>query len=308
MRRIVIGVALFASLLVPPAAHSAEVNPATGPAILIEDVGRFYRIYDAAAGHPDAEQLQRGYIDAGSDGLHQFAQVRDITGTSIARTLTRRPEVYANARRCMAVLPRARERLAASLRTLVRLYPAARLPPVTIAVGRGKPVGVGSPATGIQIGLEALCATDYLNPDVEERLVHVVAHEYAHVQQSAALTEDEHPTVLEASLLEGTGELIAELISGDVSYSNLKSSTKGHEREIELAFVADEEKTDLSAWLYNSTSENPGDLGYWVGYRIVKTYYQQASDKKKALREILEMTDPRSFLAESGWHPGIALE
>lgn len=308
MRRIAIGATLCASLLARPVAHSAGVDSAAGPAILIEDVGRFYRIYDAAGGHPDADRLQHAYIDAGSDGLHRFARVRDITGTSIARTLAGRPEIYANARRCMAVLPRARERLQDSLRTLVRLYPEARLPPVTIAVGRGKPVGVGSPDSGIQIGLEALCATDYLNPDVEDRLVHVVAHEYAHVQQSAALTEDDHPTVLEASLMEGTGELIAELISGGVSYSNLTSSTKGREREIELAFAVDAQKTDLSAWLYNSSSGKPGDLGYWVGYRIVKTYYQQASDKRKALRDILEMTDPPAFLARSGWYPGIELK
>lgn len=30
-----------------------------------------------------------------------------------------------------------------------------------------------------------------------------------------------------------------------------------------------------------------------------------ASDKRQALREILEMTDPKAFLARSGWHPGI---
>jgi hypothetical protein len=47
--------------------------------------------------------------------------------------------------------------------------------------------------------------------------------------------------------------------------------------------------------------------GYWVGYRIVKAYYQQASDKRRAIREILEMSDPKAFLAKSGWYPGIRL-
>jgi uncharacterized protein YjaZ len=67
-------------------------------------------------------------------------------------------------------------------------------------------------------------------------------------------------------------------------------------------------KTDLSKWLYNGTMDKPGDLGYWIGYRIVKSYYQHAADKRRALREILEMTNPKAFLATSGWYPGIRLD
>ena len=68
------------------------------------------------------------------------------------------------------------------------------------------------------------------------------------------------------------------------------------------------DKTDLSDWLFNGTVEKPGDLGYWVGYRVAKSYYQRATDKKQALREIIEMTDAKAFLARSGWHPGIVLK
>ena len=287
---------------------STAVVPAAGPTIHIEDVERFYKIYDDAGGHPTADQLQRDYIDPGSDGLHEFAKVRNITGKRIAEALATHPAIYADAKRCMAVLPRARQRLEVALRTLGSLYPEARLPPVTIAVGRGKPVGVGSPVSGVQIGLEALCATNYLNPNVEDRFVHVIAHEYAHVQQATALVDDEpYSTVLEGSLIEGAAEFTAELISGEVAYSQLAASTQGHEKEVETAFVAAENATDLSQWLDNGTTEKPGDRGYWVGYRIVKSYYQHAANKRQALREILEMTDPRAFLTKSGWYPGIQL-
>jgi uncharacterized protein YjaZ len=172
-------------------------------------------------------------------------------------------------------------------------------------------VGIGSAATGLQIGLEALCAVKWDNLDVEERFVHVIAHEYIHVQQFPALDDDEHPTLLERSLIEGGAELGAELISGEpaeVASASLRAATQGHEKEIESAFVADEDQTDLSKWLDNSTLEKQGDLGYWVGYRIVKSYYQHAADKRRALREIIEMTDPKSLLAKSGWYPGIVLQ
>jgi hypothetical protein len=286
-------------------ATSTVSDRAPGPVIHIEDVERFYKVYDAAGGHPTADELQHDYIDPGSDGLHEFAKIRNISGATIAAALAKHPEIYSGAKRCMLVLPSVRVRMAAALGELSRLYPEARFLPVTIAVGRGKPVAVAAPRSGVKIGLEALCATEYLNPNVEDRFVHVIAHEYAHVQQAQSLADDEHPTVLEVSLVEGAAEFTAELISGDAAYSQFRASTKGREMEIETAFVADEDKTDLSQWLNNGTPEKPGDLGYWVGYRIVKAYYQHATDRRQAFREILEMTDPKAFLAKSGWYPGM---
>jgi hypothetical protein len=285
----------------------AAAARAAGPEIHTEDVDLFYKLYDATGGHPSAGQLQRDYLDAGSEGLQQLARLRNVTGARIADTLAKRPELYVDAKRCMAVLPRVRPRVEASLRELVRLYPQARTPPFTIAVSRGKPVGVGSPVTGLQIGLEALCGSEWMNPDVEERFVHVIAHEYAHVQQVAALVDNEHPTVLVRALTEGAAELVAELISGRTGYTHFGALTKGREKEIETAFAVDVDQTDLSRWVDNSTMEQGNDLGYWVGYRIAKAYYQRAADKQQAVREILEMSDPKAFLAKSGWRPGLEL-
>jgi len=292
-------VVAWISICVP--AQSAETM------IHTDDVDLFYKVYDAADGHPTAEQLQRDYLDAGSEGLHNLAKLRNVSGVRIADTLSKHPELYVKARGCTAALPRVRERVEVALRNLVRLYPQARTPPVTIAVGRGKPVGVGSPVTGLQIGLEALCSAEWMNPNVEDRFVHVIAHEYAHLQQVRELVDDEHPTVLERSLTEGAAEFVAALTSGKTGYAHFDALTKGREREIETAFVADVDQTELSRWVDNSTMEKGNDLGYWVGYRICKAYYRRATDKRQALREILELSDPHAFLAKSGWQPGMTL-
>jgi hypothetical protein len=292
-------VVAWISICVP--AQSAETM------IHTDDVDLFYKVYDAADGHPTAEQLQRDYLDAGSEGLHNLAKLRNVSGVRIADTLSKHPELYVKARGCTAALPRVRERVEVALRNLVRLYPQARTPPVTIAVGRGKPVGVGSPVTGLQIGLEALCSAEWMNPNVEDRFVHVIVHEYAHIQQVRELVDDEHPTVLERSLIEGAAEFVAALTSGKTGYAHFDALTKGREREIETAFVADVDQTELSRWVDNSTMEKGNDLGYWVGYRICKAYYQRATDKRRALREILELSDPHAFLAKSGWQPGMTL-
>jgi predicted Zn-dependent protease DUF2268 len=286
-----------------PSAASSNLN------IHIEDVASFYKLYAATAGHPTADQLQRDYLDPGSDGLHRLVKLRDVTAASIAESIAQHPQTYADARRCMDVLPRVRPRVAASLHTLEKLYPEMQIRPTTIAVGRGKPIGV-TDAEGVVIGLEALCAVTWMEPNIEDRFVHVIAHEYAHVQQalrSPLLYDDPKPTVLEESLIEGAAEFTAELISGSVSYTNFNTMAKRDLKATESAFLADKDKTDLSAWLYNGTLTKPGDLGYWVGYRIAKSYYLHAVNKRQALRDILDMSDPKAFLATSGWYPGIQL-
>lgn len=99
------------------------------------------------------------------------------------------------------MLPAVKTRLDAAMQQLAALYPKPSYPPVTLAIGRTRPVGTAN-ANGVMIGLEALCATDAMNPDPEDRFVHVLAHEYGHVLQPAAHSVDRDVTVLKAALIE----------------------------------------------------------------------------------------------------------
>jgi hypothetical protein len=45
-------------------------------------------------------------------------------------------------------------------------------------------------------------------------------------------------------------------------------------------------------------------MGYWVGYRIARAYYDRAADKRRALNEILTIRDFDAFLAASGYAGG----
>jgi uncharacterized protein YjaZ len=311
MRR-ALGVTAGSSLaVIALVAASAASKPFSGPVIRTDDVGRFYEVYRAAHGNPTAEALQRDYIDQGSPGLRHLAEIRNVNGVTIAQAMAAHPQVFSDAMRCMAVLPRVHKRVAAALDTLGRLYPKAQFPPVTIAISRSKPVAVAD-STGVIVGLEALCAVNYLNPNIEDRFVHTVAHEYTHVQQavqSPAFYANPKPTVLDAALIEGAAEFMATLIADETAFrSPYAPSDAVSGTAIETRFMADEDNTDLSQWIDNGSLTKPGDLGYWVGYRIVKSYYDHAADKGKAVRDIIEMKDAKGFLAASGWHPGINLK
>lgn len=303
MRRWVSGAAALVWAAVAGSAYAQA-----RPEILTGDVERFFAVYDAAGGRPSAEALERDYLAHGSPGLRHFAEVRRVTGARIAERLAKEPQIYENARRCVAVLPGVKRRLARAFDRLAGLYPQAQFPPVTLVVGRGRPVGIAD-ETGVIMGLEALCAADFMHPDLEDRFVHTIAHEYGHVQQPAWVHKldvgDPQMTLLRAALTEGAAEFVAELISGAPGNHQHRAWTRGREAEIEQAFVREQDSTELSNWLFNGpgTAQAPGDLAYWVGHRIVKAYYDRARDKRAALRAIFEMKDPRAFLAESGWRP-----
>jgi hypothetical protein len=171
MVSVTIGVLL--STAIPQGARAAPAV-ATRPVIHIEDVARFYKLYDATDGHPTAAELQ-DYIDHGSEGLRYFAKARNTTGARIAAAIAEHSPMYADAGRCMAVLPRVRVRVTAALHKLKELYPEAKLLTVTIVVGRAKPVAIGDSREGVEVGLESLCAVNWMNPNVEDRFVPTLA-------------------------------------------------------------------------------------------------------------------------------------
>jgi hypothetical protein len=295
--RLVIG---FASALVLWARVAHGEPPA--PEISTADVELFYRLYDAARGKPSIETLRREYLEAGSDGLRHFIPHRIISASRLSEQIVRNPAVYKKARRCAAVLPAVRTRIAAALAQLRTLLPDAKFPPVIFLIGRNSAGGTTSPA-GVLIGLETICRANWLQRNLEDRLVYLVVHEYIHAQQPEdVIKDDPHDwkrTVLEHSLVEGVAEFVGELIAGSASNSHLQVWTRGREKEISAAFREQMNSTDVNQWLYNGagTRKRPGDLGYWVGYRIAKCYHERAADKAAAIRELIELKDPHEILA-----------
>lgn len=271
----------------------------TASAFRYDDAERFYQLYHAAAGRPSAPLLQRFYIDSGSPAVRDFIPERIISAERLAEGIANNRPIYDEARRCLTLMPQLRAMTARSIARWRALYPQARIPAVTILVGRNNSGGTTSPA-GVIIGLEVACRAESpsLQP-LEERLDSLIAHEIAHASQPYAPVD----TLLEAALKEGVAELVAELISGEILNDHLKSWTADRETEIARRFLADRNRRDGEGWMFNGigTPEEPGDLGYWVGYRIARSYYDRQSDKQAALKRLLTDPDVEGILRDSGW-------
>jgi hypothetical protein len=294
-----------AGLLVAALAHASGAAPSV--VLRTDDVERFYRLYDATHGHPTAAELQARYFDPGSEALHQYVVSRIDNATKLATAVEKRPDSYAQARTCLSGLAKTKAQLPAVFARMAELYPASTFPPVTFVIGRDSTGGTTT-LDGIVLGLETMCRTTIMGADVGDRFTHIIAHELAHVQQPASQVDAPPGTsLLFQALLEGGAEFVAELTSGDVSYGHMKTWTRGNECAIEQGFLKDALGADTSHWLYNGlgTPDKPGDLGYWVGYRIAKAYHANAADKKQAISDLLNV-DPgnaAAFLKRSGWAP-----
>lgn len=291
------------------AAPGAAENSPPRVRIVTSDVERFYALYDDPALAADPDALAARYLADASPGLEEFMAMRRITPERVAKALREKPQLFADARGCAATLGNVRGRLTAAADRLAALYPQAIFPPITIAISRGAPVAAAN-GKGLYVSLEALCAAKFFEADDEDRFVHVIAHEYVHAQQPLAQVESDDDTVLHAALVEGAAEFVAEQISGSVASTHLHRWAAGREEAVETAFLAEKDgKANDSRWVYNQlgSPDWPGDLGYWVGYRVAKAYYQRSPDKKAAIKAIIEMKDPAAFLTESGWTPGMKL-
>jgi hypothetical protein len=134
----------------------------------------------------------------------------------------------------------------------------------------------------------------------------IIAHEHTHILQGQAgkLALKANKTLLDQALLEGSADFVGELVSGSHINKTIYAWALPREDSLWAAFQLAMDGTDVSQWLYNqgnAAPDHPGDLGYFIGYRITQAFYNRTTDKTEALREIIEVTSGSAFLAASGY-------
>ena len=308
----------------PAAEPPIDTQPADpGAARLVtSDLERFWAAYDAGGRYGSATVFQAGYLDQASPGLTDFARLRTLTATSLVAMVSAYPRYFAAIRRTSLTLAGG----GGPVRTTVRdnfarvkaIYPPAVFPPVTFLVGRFSTAGTISPA-GVLIGaefygLDDSTPIDELQPFQRNNvkpladLPVVIAHEHTHVLQArgSRLSSRPNKTLLEQALLEGSADFIGELVSGGNLNERIFSFALANERALWDEFRTEMQGTDVSRWLYNQGSESdgrPGDLGYFIGYRIAQAFYDGSADKVAAIAAIIEVSDADALLARSGYAP-----
>jgi Predicted Zn-dependent protease (DUF2268) len=302
------------------AGPDAPSDPAAAQ-FVTTDLVNFWAAYDAGGSTGNAAIFQREYLDKASPGLNEFIGRRNVTAQSIATMVTVYRKYFASIRAtnlALASNSAVLDRVRAGFQRIEDLYPDAVFPPVTLLVGRFSTGGTTS-ESGMLIGtefysltrdtpLDELGSFQHDNVTAPDSLPLIVAHEHVHVLQSRArgIFTRSGKTLLEQALLEGSADFIGSLVTGGNINARLWTYALPREHALWAEFSAEMNGTDVSRWLYNqlsAPSSRPGDLGYFVGYRIAEAYYQRAVDKKAAIRDIIHVSDAADLLARSGYSP-----
>lgn len=294
-------------LLAPAAAAPANNTDPDAAKIVTDDLPRFWEAYDKAAPGFAAEPFDKLYLSRGTPGLQDFVKARIDSAEKLAATVQKAPKYYASIRQSTLRIPEAEPQIRAAFHALKKLYPDAVFPDVYFVIGRLTSGGTTSDR-GLLIGAEMYgrtpeTPTDELNEWLRqvlapvENVPHIVAHELIHFQQKSQWKR----SLLAQSIREGSADLLAELISG--RHINQKVHEFANPREAELwkEFQQTMHSHDTTGWLYTDAKDRPHDLGYWMGYKITRAYYDRATDKQQAVREIIQVRDFDEFLKKSGY-------
>lgn len=285
-----------------------------GMQVVTSDIDNFWKVFDQV-GKPGADKLiLEEYILKGSQGLRTFFEVRMRTQVGrIIETIRSHRTYFASIRPVSLQLHKLRPRMLEAARKLEALYPAAIFPPTTFSIGVFGALGTPDGYSGQLIGAEFLCDTNTVNKgELTDRervgltdtstMLSVLIHELIHVEQQTAAGK----TLLSQCVNEGAADFITWLVLGYHLNNQVHAYGNAHEKALWERFKQQMHGEDVSEWLYNSRNTSPGvpgDLGYYMGYRICEAYYNQARDKKQAVKDILTIQDFGRFLEQSGYTP-----
>lgn len=276
---------LFTSLVIAQANPDFSDDP-LGAKFVTDDVGRFWEGFEKMG--TAIENPFTDYLENGSLGVKGFTPHRILSADSLLAMVVQRKADYLASKNVLHNLEEKKKLIQASYAAMKYWYPNAIFPPIYFVYGRFNSGGTVS-EDGIIIGVEKL--------NDLEGLQNLVAHELIHFQQKIKIPEEEY-TLLDGVLMEGSADFIGELISGKNINSEAFLFGEKHLDKLALEFVVSMKKQEGTDWLYGTSGKDnrPNDLGYWIGYKITKAYFDQAVDKKTAIKNILKFENANQFL------------
>ena len=266
-----------------------------------------------------AAAFELDYFNRGSSGLAEYARRFALTPESLARRVLNHPSFFASLEDLGERVETQRPAMDAAFARLLDFHPDATFLPVYFLVS-GLSSGGQASRQGLLISADRFALTDeWVDSDLYRdgrlrplsEITHLVAHELAHIQQVLTQGMDSYlsiygpdKSVLALAIREGAADFVAQLISGDHINPVAHEYGLAHEEAIWNEFKKDYSNSETGEWFFvkpTAHKEWPQDIGYFVGFRIVQSYYENAKDKSEAFKEILAVTDYEMFLRKSGY-------
>lgn len=293
--------------------------------VLTSDIDHFWMAYDSIQHISEKEKqiavMQLLYIDKGTHGLKAFMDLRKFDAAKLVERINKYPKFWQSIRGNTLKIKPQITAMETYVRKFQTLYPGYRPAKIYFTIGAIRAAGTTKDSM-VLIGAEI--ATGNKNTDIsefpdkrlenffkvqkEDYIIPIVIHEYVHTQQ-----QTEGKILLGQAICEGACDFITELVLNKPLTNSYIQYGKNNEQQLKQQFRQEMMGADFSNWLYNGAeSKTMGDLGYFMGYTICKSYYRHASNKSKAIRDIITLNyadQPAvmQFLKASRYYSGAAL-
>ncbi|UTX49093.1 Ig-like domain-containing protein [Chryseobacterium sp. MA9] len=270
--------------------------------IFTSDIDNFWVAYDSIQNTNDHSRkldlIKKLYTDKATKGLKAFMSARDYNDSLYVKLIEKYPKFWNSVRPNTLTIKTKTNEFEASVDRLKQIYPELKDAEMYFTIGG---LNSGGTVSGNMVLVGAELATGLPSTDVSEfkdewlkgvfakqsldNIVSLNIHEYIHTQQTG-----DRRRVLSQSIKEGACDLIAELVMNKPLERKYLSYGAAHTTEIKELFKKEMFTGNFTNWLYNGRQKGESaDLGYYVGYEICKSYYQNAKDKKQAIKDIIEL-------------------
>lgn len=274
--------------------------------IITTDIDNFWNAYDQIIIEKDSARqlnlIRTLYIDKGTPGLDGIMRARRYSAEEYVYAINNYPKFWKSIRKNTLKSGEFSKDIQKAVENLKKIYPD--LKPVNTYFEIGILRTGGTTIDGmLLIGSEIALADksvitaeidkvyphlkDYFNTDPIKDVVFLNIHEYIHTQQKETIGN----TLLSQTIMEGVAEFFAEIALKQKSPNpQIEFGFKNEER-IKAEFQKEMFSPFIYNWIMNSPDNQFGmrDLGYFVGYAICKKYYEQSSNKKAAVKEMIEL-------------------
>ncbi len=280
------------------------------------DIKNFWIAYDLLENAKSKEDsiaiIQDHYIDKSSKYFKEFIRERNFTATEYVKKIKRYPKFWKSIRPLTESIESRKQEIESVFKKYRKAIPNFSQPNVCFAIGCLRTGGTTTKNL-ILIGSEIAASTSEVDKSEMNGwlksvignsgdIVSMVAHESVHIQQ----TNKSSSGLLAAVLKEGVADFLTlELLRLTIN-SQLYDYGDKHELELWKEFKSDlkEYPKGYERWLYqgNQSNERPPDLGYYIGYKIAKSYYENISDKNKAIQILLNGRKYKEIYKKSDYY------
>ena len=279
--------------------------------VYTQDVVHFWEAFDSVQTTSDKEQqiaiIQRLYVDRATIGLKEFMELRGGKPEYWQDMMERNKEGLERIRPMTLSVLEQKPVIDEKLERLKALYPDFKPADVYFTIGIGNTGGTVK-ENHVLIGCEVVAS------DKEDWAVPIVMHEFIHTQQQA----ETNGHLLAHCIHEGMADFLSELTLdrplAEIHPGGYIDFGLRNEQEVWKDFKKYMPSTvphNYFGWLYSGRVVNKqklNDLGYYMGYHICKSYYEKATDKEQAVKDMITLDlksdeNARAFLLKSGYVP-----